>query len=346
MPTNVPALICVAVSASGAMLLAAMAAMGFLAVVTQAFVAYAASLARPEERGQVVGSVTSGIVLGILLARAIAGAMADLSGWRAVYLLSAAATLIIASILFWNLPAERKPPARLSYARLIGSLFTLFRDEKVLRNEIVRASKRYEASRKALEVAPEALRHVVDVGLRLAGTAGLCADGEHEGKARFRIPQLDRSWDVTLDTLRPPRGRTEEFWEWRKKPPLPVTFHPLASLSEGAEQLPRPRLRLHTRRACGELRQDDVLLRREFRQQVVELVDEADRAAADRRAVVVGQGPRTGSYGSGAQAPRGVSLSEGACVCVCGTGRWHGHPATDRTGRLVRGSGPRRHAHG
>ncbi len=129
---SVAALICVAFSASGAMLLAAMAAMGFLAVVTQAFVAYAASLARPGERGQVVGSVTSGIVLGILLARAIAGAMADLSGWRAVYLLSAAATLIITAILFWTLPAERKPAAQLSYPRLIGSLFTLFRQERVL----------------------------------------------------------------------------------------------------------------------------------------------------------------------------------------------------------------------
>ncbi len=130
---SVAALICVAVSVSGAMLLAAMAAMGFLAVVTQAFVAYAASLARPEERGQVVGAVTSGIVLGILLARAIAGAMADLSGWRAVYLLSAGATLVIAIVLFRVLPAERKAPAQFSYPRLIGSLFTLFRDEKVLR---------------------------------------------------------------------------------------------------------------------------------------------------------------------------------------------------------------------
>jgi predicted MFS family arabinose efflux permease len=130
---SVAALICIACSVSGAMVLAAMAAMGFLAVVTQAFVAYAASLARPEERGRVVGSVTSGIVLGILLARAIAGATADISGWRAVYLLSAAATLVIAMVLFRALPPERRPPAQLSYPKLIVSLFTLFRDEKVLR---------------------------------------------------------------------------------------------------------------------------------------------------------------------------------------------------------------------
>ncbi|CAN7623503.1 MFS transporter [Bosea sp. LjRoot90] len=130
---SVAALIGVAFSGSGAMLLAAMAAMGFLAVVTQAFVAYAASLARPEERGQVVGAVTSGIVLGILLARAIAGAMGDLSGWRAVYVLSAAATLAIALVLFKALPPERKPATRLPYPRLIASLFALFREERVLR---------------------------------------------------------------------------------------------------------------------------------------------------------------------------------------------------------------------
>src|SRR5690349_5879246 len=76
---SVLALVAVAFSASGAMLLASMAAMGFLAVATQAFVAYAANLAPPSERGQVVGVVTSGIVLGILLARTIAGTLADLA---------------------------------------------------------------------------------------------------------------------------------------------------------------------------------------------------------------------------------------------------------------------------
>jgi predicted MFS family arabinose efflux permease len=60
---SVFALVSVGLSSSGGMLLASMAAMGLFAVVTQAFVAYAASLAQPSERGQVVGVVTSGIVL-------------------------------------------------------------------------------------------------------------------------------------------------------------------------------------------------------------------------------------------------------------------------------------------
>lgn len=107
--------------------------MGFFAVATQAFVAYAASLARPEERGAVVGTVTSGIVLGILLARTVAGAVVDIAGWRAVYLLSAAFTLAITAILARVVPAQPKSGPAVSYPKLIGSLFTLFLQEPVLR---------------------------------------------------------------------------------------------------------------------------------------------------------------------------------------------------------------------
>jgi predicted MFS family arabinose efflux permease len=129
---SVLALVSVSLSSSGGMLLASMAAMGLLAVVTQAFVAYAASLAQPSERGQVVGVVTSGIVLGILLARTIAGTLADLSGWRIVYLISAALTLAMAVLLHKALPEQRSGEKN-SYPRLIASLFTLIAQEPVLR---------------------------------------------------------------------------------------------------------------------------------------------------------------------------------------------------------------------
>ena len=111
-------------------------------------------------------------------------------------------------------------------------------DLEAVREEVAQAGKRLESSRRTLEVNPESLRGVVEIGLRLAGAAALATAGvTSDGRATFTLPALDRSWDVTLDTLRPPRGRGEDFWEWRQKPPLPVTFHPLASLSEGAEQL-------------------------------------------------------------------------------------------------------------
>lgn len=115
------------------MLLLAMAATGLLAVVTQALVAYAASLADPMQRGHVVGIVTSGIVLGILLARAIAGALTDIGGWRSVYFSSAALTLLISLLLWRNLPQQNRQTTSVSYPALILSLVTLFRSEPVLR---------------------------------------------------------------------------------------------------------------------------------------------------------------------------------------------------------------------
>lgn len=111
-------------------------------------------------------------------------------------------------------------------------------DLEAVRAEVERAGRRLESSRRTLEVDPDSLRGVVEIGLSLAGAPVLVgADKTSDGRPTFTLPALDRSWDVTLDTLRPPRGRTEDFWEWRRKPPRPVTFHPLASLSEGAEQL-------------------------------------------------------------------------------------------------------------
>ncbi len=111
-------------------------------------------------------------------------------------------------------------------------------DLAAVRAEVEKAGRRLENSKRVFDVEPDTLRGVMEMGLRLAGAAALKpASTTSDGRPTFTLPQLDRSWDVTLDTLRPPRGRQEDFWEWRQKPPRPVTFHPLASISEEAEQL-------------------------------------------------------------------------------------------------------------
>ena len=127
------ALLVIAFAPTGAVLLAGMGAAGLLAVVTQVLVAYAAILARPSERGRIVGVVTSGIIIGILLARTVAGSLSDIFGWRSVYILSAAATLVVTTLLFKALPRQAVPSAHIPYPRLIGSVFTLFVEEPVLR---------------------------------------------------------------------------------------------------------------------------------------------------------------------------------------------------------------------
>lgn len=126
------ALIVVGTTSSVATLFAGVFAIGLFAVVIQVLVAFAASLAAPEERGQVVGVVTSGIVLGILLGRSIAGALTDLSGWRTVYFVSSIAILLVAGMLYRVLPAQNTA-IQTSYPQLLRSVLTLFLEEPILR---------------------------------------------------------------------------------------------------------------------------------------------------------------------------------------------------------------------
>ena len=133
------ALIAVALAPTGILLLVSITAVGALAVVTQVLVAYSASMANPADRGRVVGVVTSGIVIGILLARTVSGTLADLAGWRSVYAVSAVATLVMAGLLYRVLPRHPSSHERISYPRLIGSVFRLFAEVPVLRTRAILA---------------------------------------------------------------------------------------------------------------------------------------------------------------------------------------------------------------
>ncbi|KPA88864.1 arabinose efflux permease family protein [Pseudomonas asplenii] len=173
---SVLALLLAALAPDSAWLLLGMSLIGLLAVVTQTLVAYAAQLAAPGERGQVVGSVTSGIVVGLLLARTVAGGMADLAGWRSVYLLSALLTLLMAVALWQVLPRHEPPKPRQGYGALIVSLLGLFREEKVLRDRAVLAMLIFAAGTVLwtplvlpLSAPPLSLSHT---GIGLFGLAG------------------------------------------------------------------------------------------------------------------------------------------------------------------------------
>jgi predicted MFS family arabinose efflux permease len=142
---SVLALLTVAAAPNGTVLLTGMVAVGLLAVVTQVLVAYAAALAPPAERGRVVGVITSGIIIGILLARTISGSLSDLFGWRSVYIVSAAATLVIAALLAKVLPRREDRSVPMTYAKLIGSVFALFVEEPVLRIRAILALLNFTA---------------------------------------------------------------------------------------------------------------------------------------------------------------------------------------------------------
>ncbi|WP_058974980.1 MFS transporter [Pseudomonas syringae] len=127
------ALCAVGLSQDWGMLLGSMMLVGLMEVVVQVVVAYAASLASPEQRGEAIGTVTSGVVLGILLARFVSGAVADLAGWRGVYFVSAALMIGMALVLMRTMPASATPPAKGGYWQLLRSVFQLYLTERTLR---------------------------------------------------------------------------------------------------------------------------------------------------------------------------------------------------------------------
>jgi predicted MFS family arabinose efflux permease len=123
--------VCAAGSATALML--AMLAVGMLGTaMTQGLIAYAATASAESERGRVVGAAQGGVVAGLLLARALAGLIADISGWRSVYGCSALAMLAMAALLWRTLPTQAPAPQRLTYPQLIASMFTLLRSDRVL----------------------------------------------------------------------------------------------------------------------------------------------------------------------------------------------------------------------
>ena len=127
------ALAAVGLTRSAPALLAGMLAVGLLGTaMTQGLIAYAASAAAPHEQGRVVGAAQGGVFIGLLLARVFAGAISDLVGWRGVYVCAAVLMLAIALPLWRRLPALPPVERAISYPRLIASMLTLLRQEKVL----------------------------------------------------------------------------------------------------------------------------------------------------------------------------------------------------------------------
>ncbi|HEX2909969.1 MAG TPA: MFS transporter [Chloroflexia bacterium] len=130
------ALIGVAVAPGFLWLAVANLIVGITTVVPQIIVPFAATLARPHERGRVVGTVMSGLLIGILLSRTASGFINSVFGWRTMYWLAAGMMLVLALVLRSVLP-DTKPHASLRYPELMRSLWHLARTEPVLRQASV-----------------------------------------------------------------------------------------------------------------------------------------------------------------------------------------------------------------
>ena len=115
----------------GVMLVASLL-VGLFATVAQDIVPAAATLAPPEHRGKVVGTVMTGLLLGILLSRVVSGFVAEQFGWRSVFVAASVSIALMAVVMARRLP-HFAPTSTVSYPALLRSLATLWAEHRLLR---------------------------------------------------------------------------------------------------------------------------------------------------------------------------------------------------------------------
>jgi predicted MFS family arabinose efflux permease len=129
------AALCCAAAPTIVVLAVALAVLGVTAVVAQVLVPFAASLAGDGQRGTVVGTILGCALVGILVARTASGLIAELGGWRSVYLCAALGMLLLAAALYHLLPREEAQNPG-PYKRVLRSVFRLIGEEPVLRQRM------------------------------------------------------------------------------------------------------------------------------------------------------------------------------------------------------------------
>lgn len=105
---------------------------GLTTIVPQVVLPLAASLVDDDQRGQIVGRVSSGILIGILGGRVASGLLGEHLGWRSAFAIGAALMVGLAAAVVKWFPRSRTMAA-MPYGELMRSLPALFRDEPALR---------------------------------------------------------------------------------------------------------------------------------------------------------------------------------------------------------------------
>jgi predicted MFS family arabinose efflux permease len=113
-------------------LLAGALVSGATSVVAQILVPFAAGLAPEQLRGRIVGRVVSGLLTGVLLSRTVGSLVAEVAGWRVVYLASAGLMAVLAVTLRATLP-HHPASTRVGYVALLRSTARLVRSHGLLR---------------------------------------------------------------------------------------------------------------------------------------------------------------------------------------------------------------------
>ncbi len=106
--------------------------LGATSIVPQLVLPMAASLSSDEQRGKVIGTVVSGLLIGILFSRTISGFVGVWLGWRGMFWIATAVSVILVIMIQIRLP-HNKPVFTGNIIDLYKSLFVLIKQEPILR---------------------------------------------------------------------------------------------------------------------------------------------------------------------------------------------------------------------
>ena len=134
MVLSVLALVSCAISPSFTILSLSLFSMGIVTISGQIILPLAGDLSREDERGHIVGIVSSGITTGILFSRFASGIIAGFWGWRSVYVIAAALNLVMVLVMIYVLPEIPAKNKFKSYGKLLASVFTTFKNHRSLPN--------------------------------------------------------------------------------------------------------------------------------------------------------------------------------------------------------------------
>jgi predicted MFS family arabinose efflux permease len=126
------ALALMAAAPTVALLMIASCLVGFMSIIPELIIPFAARLAPSNERGRVVGTVLCGFLVGTPLATILSGFVGEHLGWRAIFWIAAAMMIVLAVVLRFLLPDDHSAKSEVSYPQLLGSLWGLLRSEPVL----------------------------------------------------------------------------------------------------------------------------------------------------------------------------------------------------------------------
>jgi predicted MFS family arabinose efflux permease len=192
---SVVALIACAVAPTYTSLLVAVAILGVTTVAGQVVIPLAGDLADDATRGRAIGTVMTGFLAGTLVSRTLSGAVAQLAGWRAIFVVAAAVCLVLAVLARRNLPAL-VPSARMSYPALLASVGTVIRTHRLVRWNLVLGGLQFAlfmmfwtALTLLLTQAPYSYTPLTIGLLGLFGLAGAVA-AQHTGRLH------DRGWSM------------------------------------------------------------------------------------------------------------------------------------------------------